>query len=423
MVLKVRDPRNEMVWFRHKNDNKIIKFLTLFFIIFFFLYFVFQGLNTSPTETDSIKLHIPVAEKILDGTIYNPKTFTSDLFYYPWTIEYLLAGFILLKIPLNLYNVFASGFLFLIIWRLTHHLTKDNFSFLLAISICYLPVISRWLNTQKNDIWAIFFYISAIYILEKGLSNRMVYLLLGIALGIVAGAKFFGWLFVLPILVIYYKTFINKRKITSLLLTFSALIVIGGSWLIRAYITTGNPIHPFNSKILSGSSDVFFSYSLLKYILFFKNGLFIFAEVLFSEYLFWILTIFILPLILFKKQLLSEIKNWSLAIKRIILLGFINLLLFILFPTWTDNVISSMRYGYYAFIPLIIGCFWLLIKYKNDFWAYLLPLFTIAIALTNFDFRPKIALVALFVVFALMRSLDSSADSADPLRMTKKSLF
>jgi len=384
------------------NGNKnIVKSSALFFIIFFFSYFIFQGMITSPNEIDSLKLHIPTAHKILDGSIYNPKTFTNDLFYYPWIIEYILAVFILLKIPLNLYNVVATGFLLLAIFKLTNLVIKEKQNALFAISFCFLPVITRWLNTQKNDIWTVFFYIISICILEKGLSSRKSYLLLGVTLGAVAGAKYFSWLFIIPVIAIYYKQFTNSKKISFLILTFLSLSLIGGSWILRAWFYTGNPVYPLNIAIVSGSGDEFFRFNLIKYILFFKNGLFIFIEKLFSEYLFWALALFSIPF--FTLHIKHKNKSLSDSIKRIASLGFINFVIFLFLPTWVDNLTSSMRYGYYSIIPLAIVSWWLLIKHKTQFWAYTLSFLTIFTGLTNFDFRPKIALFSLIVLFVVIK--------------------
>ena len=60
-----------------------------------------------PSEGDSLNYHIPIAKNILSGNIIFQKNIIEIEQWYPGATEVILGLFILLHIPLNLFNVLA----------------------------------------------------------------------------------------------------------------------------------------------------------------------------------------------------------------------------------------------------------------------------------------------------------------------------
>ena len=109
----------------------------------------------------------------------------------------------------------------------------------------------------------------------------------------------------------------------------------------------------------------------------------------FSEYKLWFLAIVAAPLILLKEKKMTDTN-------KLLLLGLVNFVIFLFFPT--DNhtwiMVSSLRYSYPVFIPLILGIFlYFYKKEKMDLLSY----FVIAnmLGVSAISYQPKLILIFL----------------------------
>lgn len=83
--------------------------VAIILFVYVLLTYALQGIATQPSEGDSLAYHIPIARTVLNGQFFHP---TDVLGFYLSNVEVLLAFFILLHIPLNLFNVVAVLLLF-----------------------------------------------------------------------------------------------------------------------------------------------------------------------------------------------------------------------------------------------------------------------------------------------------------------------
>ncbi|HSW97731.1 MAG TPA: hypothetical protein VLF89_07950, partial [Candidatus Saccharimonadales bacterium] len=173
-------------------DNVIIQSLakvSLIFFLYILLYYFFAGIASTPREGDSLAYHIPIAKSIVDGTFIHPQ-YTFDHDYFPGSFESILAVFMSLHIPLNLYNLCAIISLFFA----TRYLAvvfglKNSYAILFAVTICTLNVILRWIQAQTVDIWLGSFYIFVLALLYKPRDKTGYYVLIGFLLGMLIGTK------------------------------------------------------------------------------------------------------------------------------------------------------------------------------------------------------------------------------------------
>src|SRR5258706_12306525 len=91
---------------------KVLAKVSLIILLYVIVYYFLAGLVSKPFEGDSLQYHIPTAKAILEGKVFSypkPNLYGS---YYPAAAETILSFFILLHIPLNLFNVLAIVLLF-----------------------------------------------------------------------------------------------------------------------------------------------------------------------------------------------------------------------------------------------------------------------------------------------------------------------
>ncbi len=133
-------------WERMKNVLTNFSFLWLALSLFCLqlaLYF-WLGVTSLPKEGDSLAYHIPIAMGMLHGNLWHP---TFYLGFYPSIAETILSVFILLHLPLNIFNVVAIGLVFLTSFLLARQLgLSASLSGFTALSIALLPALTRWYN-------------------------------------------------------------------------------------------------------------------------------------------------------------------------------------------------------------------------------------------------------------------------------------
>ncbi len=346
--------------------------ITLLLVSFVGIYFFYKGVTTVPWEGDSLAYHIPIAQNILQGKFTN---LADPLFYYPAASESILAIFMALHLPLNLFNLLAWCLLFYLLFRLAKTFNLNTgLSVIFASTICLLPSIIRLISTQTADIWLAVFWIWTVIILER---KKINYWLLGIALGVLIGTKYSGPLFVVPMIAIYYKKLITPKVIIAPL----PVIFLGLSWYLRNWLFMGHPLYPTGAEGFK-----LLNWQLWKTPLYTHSGTLLLISALISEYLIWCFA----PFASLKTQF-SKLK----------FLGWANLLICLFLPTWPENIVSDLRYTYVAFVPLMLLTF---LYFQKKDWGEkisLVALVTMFSVLPQLDYYPKL-FIALSVALLLM---------------------
>lgn len=215
------------------------------------------------------------------------------------------------------------------------------------------------------------------------------------------GSKYNTWFFILTLLIFYFKKllpFVNVRRLAAFIVPFS---LCGLFWYIRNFILTNNPFYPVS--VLGFEGKVAYNYSIL-------NGLqqhpLDMINAGFGEYKIWIFSVLIAGIFLIYSFVIKR-KYGLNPVNKLFLIGLINFSFFLSFPTSEQTwiMVSSFRYSYPIFIPLMLGIFLLAAKYKKE---ELLGYIAIAnmINVVTMAYYPK--LVAIYLPIALLVFLFNS---------------
>ena len=128
-----------------RSEEKLNLFtkIILIFFVYIIVYFIYLAFTFPSPDGDSINYHIPIARSFLDGNFINPEKINGVPFlkYSPGSSEGILAIFLLLGIPMQLFNVTAVLFLFTMLYFLGKSFNiGKNLSLVFAVSISSLPV-------------------------------------------------------------------------------------------------------------------------------------------------------------------------------------------------------------------------------------------------------------------------------------------
>lgn len=377
---------------------------TLSFVLFIYiiLTYVITGATTVPTEGDSLAYHIPIAQTIWNGQFFHPK---DVLGFYPSNVEVLLSLFLLLHIPLNLFNVLAVVLLFFVAKELGEEARlDDSLATLFAVSLCLMPLTLRWILTQVVDIWIGLFYAVSLLLLLNPQRTWRYFLALGIIAGLLFGAKTSGPLFVLLGLAVFFKGLIRSVSISRFVIFLLPLSVLGFFWYIRNFLLTGNPLYPQGFWIFHGAPHWdLMNVNIAMTTFSHPFGMF---NAVFSEYTVWTVALLIPAfVILFWLKKGKKIQYDSFIL--LTLLGYLNLVFFFFLPTLPhyNNMVSSFRYSFPVFIPLILSTF-LAAKAFNREDILILVAFASFIVFPSFPYHPKILFLlipVLFLVFSANR--------------------
>ena len=230
-----------------KDLPSVIAISLFLFLVFYFVIYAFRFAPLDINELDSLGQHIPLAESILNGRLFNPAELHSGLGYYLPVGEIILAAFIKVGFPLGLYNVVSLIILFYLCYKLALRIgLESKLSFFFAFSISYLNSIIRLIPTQKNDIWLNAFFVFLLYLLLKPRKGIKYILLLGVSTGLLIGVKYSGILFAVILFTFYFKVIRKYLSPAGLTVFFVPVFLLGLIWYLRNYILTGNPIYPVN---------------------------------------------------------------------------------------------------------------------------------------------------------------------------------
>lgn len=383
------------------NLVRIFANIGIIIALYYFTYYSFLGiLHPIPTPGDSWDYHIPISQSILHGTFLTLPHVTIGQIYYPGSSEAINSLLLLLHIPLTLSNIIAMFFLIFCLYKVARVFNmKQYYSILFAITFITLNAVVRWQNAVSIDIWVAVFFTLSIILLEKPEKTPTYFAKLGFVCGMLIGSKYTTFYYLIIFLIFYGKKlmkYINPQRFFAFFIPFS---IFGLFWYIRNYLLKGNPFYPipiFGFKGPLSFTDTIFN-EAIHHPLPLLNAAF-------SEYHLWFLSIIVAITVmakaLFKKNMKLDMMT------KLFLLGIFTFIIFLTFPTDAQPwiMVSSFRYSYPAFIPLILGVFIFASNFKKEEW---LGYFAVAnmISVLSMTYYPKLlffylplSFIAIFVV-------------------------
>jgi hypothetical protein len=376
---------------------RTLAFVALLITCYYFVYYFYIGItHPIPAPGDSWDYHIPIAKNFLNGSFLNPHV-TIVKQYFPGSSEIFNALLLFLHIPLTLSNILAIFILGICCYFLARTVKLNRYyALLFSLTIITVNAVMRWLNAVSIDVWVAIYFILLIILLEKPKKSIWYYLQLGFLSGMLIGSKYNVFIFLVVLFGVYIKNILATISFPRILVFLIPFSLFGLFWYIRNYILVHNPFYPIATLGFPGEKN-FGGYLDISYTMW-GIGLHYPADMLnaaFGEYKLWLLSIFIVIWALVRQFFIQ--KKYTLdTTTKILVIGFINFLLFLNFPTdqhpWI--MVSSFRYSYPTFIPLILGVFILAAKYKKEAWigyiavASMLPVLSMA-------YYPKLLLVYL----------------------------
>ena len=144
-------------------------------------------------------------------------------------------------------NIVFSILLIFPLFNLLKRQFEEKISFLLCVFFSLSPIVFRMSMLAMSEIPYLFFVISSISALAKGLSERKIAWILfaGILMSIAGGIRYESWILGgLVILIIAY--FNTKKEALFFTLTF---ILFPTYWIFSSYVFTEEALHSFNWAI------------------------------------------------------------------------------------------------------------------------------------------------------------------------------
>ncbi|PIY69414.1 hypothetical protein COY90_00790 [Candidatus Roizmanbacteria bacterium CG_4_10_14_0_8_um_filter_39_9] len=373
-----------------KKQKGVLAQVCLSLFLFIFIQIVYKGITSSPKELDSILYHIPIAKSYLTGDIFSsPKSPLLHRFF-PGASEGILALFILLRIPLNLYNVLGIIILFLSCYFLgIRGGLKKKSALVFAVGFSSLMGVIRWADTQIVDIWIAAYYALLLGLLLKPGKSLWYFLKLGVISGMLIGSKYSGPLYASVALLFIWKrkTGINVIKAITFI---TPVIILGGFWYMRNNLIMGNPIYPISILGLNGVKNWALELPVWRAIVSFPTS---FVTACISEYLGW----FVLSLAVVIYVIFDFIKQKKFSLNLVlILISFFNFVFYLFMPnaqTYQVHV-SNLRYSYPVFIPLFLVIFRIAQEKKYEGFLFIFALAQILFAL-QFAYHPKLIFIYL----------------------------
>ncbi|OGM08466.1 hypothetical protein A2159_01460 [Candidatus Woesebacteria bacterium RBG_13_34_9] len=391
---------------------KVIVKISLLIFLYYLTYYIYQGvINPIPGLGDSWDYHIPISQTILNGSFLHLTDVKLPQWYYPGSSEAINSIFIFFHIPLTLSNVLAVLILLLSLYKLGKVFGLGKlYSFLFSLTFVTLNVILRWINSVNVDIWMAVFFVWALILLENPRKELTYFLKLGFVAGVIIGSKYSG-LYIIVVLSLFYTkkiiSAVNTKGIIAFIIPFS---IFGLFWYVRNYLITGNPFYP--TPIFNFPGIEIFN-GLRVYSVTLERPLDIF-NALFSEYKMWMFVVLIALIMVFRRIIIY--KKFKLdQMYMLYLLGLVNFIIYFNFPSdYPKSVmVSSLRYSYTSFIPLILAVFLQMKKLKKE---ELLGYFSIGnmIMVMSLNYHPKLVLIYLPLALIFFRFLDNINKKKNP---------
>ncbi len=381
----------------NKNAIKIFAQIGLIFFFYLLAYYFYQGviINPIPAPGDSTSYHIPISQSILDGTFVNLSDFPrTRLFvqFNPGSSEIFDTLWMFLHVPLTISNLFASIILSFCCFFLARKFKLERYyALLFAVTICTLTVISRWFNAISIDVWMAIWFSLSIIMLESPKKTYLYYFFLGFLFGMIVGSKYSGWPFMIVLLCVYGKSLWKTVSVTRFLAFLPPFLLFGIFWYVRNYLAVGNPIWPI--CLLQ-----FPCVPIYENIMHMWNAAVMYPAVMFNaffgEYKLWGLTLLIPLVALYAKY--KRKATLPHGVLLLSLIGIVNFMFLSVAPTdhFSWIMVSSFRYSYPMFIPLILATFLLASYYKKETWIGYFSIVNMLPVLTM-SYFPKLVLLYL----------------------------
>lgn len=354
-------------------------FLRIFLLIFGLVVFYFLGLGvvTQPWEGDSLAYHLPLADQLLAG---NFNHYDNLLYYYPATVHLWLAGFKLLRLPLQWFNVLGLVILFVSVWWLGKRASLSReWAGVLAVTVALLTPAARLITTQTVDIYLAGIYTLLLALLLKPQAKLHYFLRLGLLAGALVGAKYTGPMLLVPLVVVFFWPILTVARKTWLVIAGLLLVAVGGIWYLRNWVAKGDLIFPAHHP-----SFTWVKWQTWQTIAQAPGGWWYFAESLISEYLFW-------PLLPVGLAILAGLRKLKTLEMKLLLLGFSNFVIHLLTPASINNVLSDLRYTLPTFVCLLTAGFLVAQRRHQELELGLLSLISVLASLSLImPHRPKI---------------------------------
>jgi hypothetical protein len=367
---------------------------------YYLAYYIFLAIiNPIPGLGDGRDYHMPISESIINGSFLHPVHFNGPQWYYPGSSEAFNSILMLVHIPLTLSNIFPIIILFFLCFRLgmTFRL-KYYTSLLFALTFVTLNLIVRWYIAISIDMWVAVFFVWAILLLENPQKSFLYFAKLGFVFGMLIGSKYTALYFIVLLSIVYWRSILININLSRFIIFLIPFSLFGLFWYVRNYIYTTNPFFPFPMLGFKGPlhfiNDTVWMETL-------RHPMEMF-NAYYGEYNIWSILIFIaLGIYIFKK-----IKNRKLniyGINRLYIIGIVNLLLYFTFPTdyQTWIMVSSFRYSYPTFIPLILCVFLLASYYKKEVYIGFFAIGSMLMVLTM-TYYPKLTPIYIALAFLMM---------------------
>lgn len=351
------------------------------------------------TSCESAGAHIPFAQSLLDGTIFQD----NPSYFYPVSTEIILAFFIALHIPLNLFNVLGVVLLFLSIYILgkRNGFSKES-SFMLAFSVCTIYNILRDVNSQLIDIYLLVFYTVSLVCLQKPKKSLLYFVTTGFFLGMLIGSKYSAPFYTLFLFIIYGKGLLKKMTPTYMIAFLIPIFVFGFSWYIRNYVNFQNPFYPQHFLFFKGEvTSPAYEWPYWKIALNYPKEL---LNTLLSDYMIWFVpTLAIIPVSIY----IVAKRGWPFFLKqKLLLLCILNLVFFFLLPAPASHsynaIVFGIRYSYPALLLIIFLAFSFTQANKMVGTILLIAFTNTALVLLPYGYHPKLNIIIISLIVIVL---------------------
>lgn len=380
-------------------NTKLVSQIAFCIFAILVIQFIYFGITTSIQgifESDSLIFHIPIAKQLATFTFW-PANLTLGLGFLPATSKIILALFMILHLPINLFNVLGLVLLFIFAKKVGESFgLSKNLSITFAVVLSTLNSVLRWPLTQVEDIWVGVFFLIVLYLLKNPKENIKYYLFLGASMGMLIGMKFSGLIFGFLLLVFFGRRVFSKLNFANITAFFLPVTVLGFSWYVRNLILTENPFYPVGIFFLKGdptynsiNSD---NWSIFANVINNPKYIFSVGSALVSEFFVWAFSLILPIYLLIKKETSSVLKKLSVT-SILIFVVFI-----FLFPA--ESLVSNMRHIYPLIFITILETF--IFFQKKEEYLGALSIIGTAASLMNLNYYPKLLTLALMPMFYLI---------------------
>lgn len=378
----------------------LISKLFLFVFIILLSIGVYKGVLTLPAEGDSINYHIPIAKNIISGNIFTQVNIINIERWYPGSSEILLSLFILLNIPLNLFNIVAIVFFAIILYRLgIIYLKNKNLSIIYSMSIVTLYGVFRLANTQNIDLWFVIYFLSLFMFLEKPEKKLSYFIKLGFFSGMLIGSKYTGPIFFAVLCIFYFKSLIINLSKKNILVFLIPFCFLGLFWYLRNLIITGSPVYPQSILFFKGLEGWHSYLNVPIWQAFIKTPI-LMMNAYISEMMLWPLLFISIPIFMLVLKN-TDILRYRKINKKILAIPLICFVLYLFFPydNKYEGMVLSVRYIFSVISLLALFIFILAKNLKIEKIISLLLLISLIPVFIN-PYMPK--LIYLYVPFVFL---------------------